>query len=78
MGAGVVPMQFAADGIETDVVEINGASIPMAEKFFDFDAQRSTSRWAMVEKFLNQRIAPTMPFCWMRFWGFLAEPPHDS
>ena len=39
MGAGVVPMQFAADGIETDVVEINGASIPMAEEFFDFDAQ---------------------------------------
>ena len=35
MGAGVVPMQFAADGIETDVVEINGASIPMVEEFFD-------------------------------------------
>ena len=44
-------MRFAADGIETDVVEINGASIPMAEEFFDFDASKSTSPWAMADSF---------------------------
>ena len=54
MGAGVVPMQFAADGIETDVVEINGASIPMAEEFFDFDASKVNLTVGDGRQFLNQ------------------------
>lgn len=54
MGAGVVPMQFAADGIETDVVEINGASIPMAEKFFDFDVSKVNLTVGDGRQFLNQ------------------------
>ena len=40
MGVGVVPMQFAADGIQTDVVEINGAVVPMAEEYFFFDSTK--------------------------------------
>ena len=54
MGAGVVPMQFAADGIETDVVEINGASIPMAEEFFDFDVSKVNLTVGDGRQFLNQ------------------------
>ena len=36
MGVGVVPMDFANDGAKVDVVEINPAVVPIAEKFFDF------------------------------------------
>lgn len=54
MGAGVVPMQFAHAAIETDVVEINGASIPMAEEFFDFDSTKVQLTVGDGRQFLNQ------------------------
>lgn len=37
MGIGIVPMDFARDGAKVDVVEINPAVVPVAQKFFDFD-----------------------------------------
>ncbi|RRJ95733.1 methyltransferase domain-containing protein [Opitutaceae bacterium TAV4] len=37
MGVGIVPMQFAREGASVDVVEINPAVLPLAERFFDFD-----------------------------------------
>jgi SAM-dependent methyltransferase len=37
MGIGIVPMQFAREGATVDVVEINPAVIPLAEKHFHFD-----------------------------------------
>jgi hypothetical protein len=54
MGVGVVPMQFAADGIRTDVVEINGAVVPMAEEFFDFDSSKVNLTIGDGRQFLNQ------------------------
>ena len=40
MGVGIVPMQFAAEGAQVDIVEINPAVVPIAEKYFDFDPAR--------------------------------------
>jgi Spermidine synthase len=40
MGVGIVPMEFARDGIAVDVVEINPAVVPVAERFFDFDSKK--------------------------------------
>lgn len=37
MGVGIVPMEFASRGAQVDVVEINPAVVPVAEKFFDLD-----------------------------------------
>jgi spermidine synthase len=40
MGVGIVPMEFARDGVKVDVVEINPAVVPVAEQFFGLDAKR--------------------------------------
>ena len=40
MGVGIVPMAFARDGARVDVVEINPAVVPIAQKFFDFGAKQ--------------------------------------
>ncbi len=37
MGVGIVPGQFARDGRQVDVVEINPAIVPIARHWFDFD-----------------------------------------
>jgi len=37
MGVGIVPMEFARAGVNVDVVEINPAVVPVAQKFFNFD-----------------------------------------
>ncbi len=37
LGVGIVPMQFAREGARVDVVEINPAVLPVAERFFGFD-----------------------------------------
>lgn len=40
MGVGIVPMHFANRGAAVDVVEINPAVVPLAEKWFGFDDSR--------------------------------------
>ncbi len=40
MGVGIVPMVFARENAQVDVVEINPAAVPLATKYFDFDASR--------------------------------------
>jgi spermidine synthase len=40
MGVGIVPMEFYRDGSKVDVVEINPAVLPVAERFFDFDRSK--------------------------------------
>lgn len=40
MGVGVVPMQFADMGARVDVVEINDAIVPVAQKYFNFEATK--------------------------------------
>lgn len=42
LGVGVVPMQFAKEQTRVDVVEINPAVVPLAETYFDFDADAVT------------------------------------
>jgi spermidine synthase len=37
MGVGIVPRELAREGVQVDVVEINPAVVPIAQKFFDFD-----------------------------------------
>ena len=37
MGIGIVPRELAREGVQTDVVEINPAIVPVAQKYFDFD-----------------------------------------
>ncbi|HEV2208185.1 MAG TPA: fused MFS/spermidine synthase [Verrucomicrobiae bacterium] len=37
LGMGIVPMDFARQGARVDVVEINPAVVPVAQKFFDLD-----------------------------------------
>jgi spermidine synthase len=37
LGVGIVPGALAKEGVQTDVVEINPAIVPVAQKYFDFD-----------------------------------------
>jgi spermidine synthase len=37
LGVGLVPRELAASGVSVDVVEINPAVVPIAEKYFDLD-----------------------------------------
>ena len=41
LGAGIVPMQFARTGIAADVVEIDPASLHVAQRYFGFDPARA-------------------------------------
>lgn len=40
LGVGIVPMQFARENIRVDVVEINPAVVPLAQRFFDLEPER--------------------------------------
>jgi len=40
LGVGIVPMDFARRGARVDVVEINPAVVPVAERFFDMDPKQ--------------------------------------
>ena len=40
LGVGIVPMAFAGAGARVDVVEINPAVVPVAQRFFDFEPDR--------------------------------------
>lgn len=40
LGVGIVPMQFATNGARVDVVEINPAVVPIAEKYFDLQPDK--------------------------------------
>jgi spermidine synthase len=54
MGAGIVPMKLADDGITVDVAEINGEVIPMAERFFGFDSSKVNVSISDGRQFLNK------------------------
>jgi predicted membrane-bound spermidine synthase len=40
MGVGIVPMKFAREGAKVDVVEINEAVVPVAQKYFDLQPEK--------------------------------------
>lgn len=54
LGIGIVPMDFAAQGSRVDVVEINPAIVPIAEKFFDLDPSQMTITIDDGRHFLNR------------------------
>jgi spermidine synthase len=53
MGIGIAPMQFARDGARVDVVEINPAVVPVAEKWFDLDPKMLNITIGDGRQFLN-------------------------
>lgn len=40
LGVGIVPMQFAREDVRVDVVEINPAVVPLAQRYFDLEPTR--------------------------------------
>jgi spermidine synthase len=54
LGVGIVPMEFAREGARVDVVEINPAVVPLAAKYFDFDAARLNIIYGDGRYYLNQ------------------------
>ena len=54
MGVGIVPMAFAHEGAQVDIVEINPAVLPVAANYFNFDPSKVTIRFADGRQYLNQ------------------------
>jgi len=54
LGVGIVPMQFARDGARVDVVEINPAVVPVAQRFFDLDPAKLNIRIGDGRPYLNR------------------------
>ncbi|MBN9689524.1 MAG: fused MFS/spermidine synthase [Verrucomicrobia bacterium] len=55
MGVGIVPTLFAREGAKVDVVEINPAVVPVAQKFFDLDLSLFSLTLGDGRQFLNGR-----------------------
>lgn len=54
LGVGIVPGQFAREGVQVDVVEINSAVVPVAERFFDLDPSKMRITIGDGRQFLNR------------------------
>jgi spermidine synthase len=54
MGVGIAPMEFARDGARVDVVEINPAIVPVAEKWFDLEPKKLNITIGDGRQFLNE------------------------
>jgi spermidine synthase len=54
MGIGIVPRELAREAVQTDVVEINPAIVPVAQKFFDFDPAAVTIHIGDGRYFINK------------------------
>lgn len=54
LGVGIVPMDFARDGVRVEVVEINPAVVPLARQFFGLEPQRLKLHFGDGRYFLNQ------------------------
>lgn len=53
MGVGIVPSQLAREGVKCDVVEINDAIVPIAQRFFDLDTNSFQLHIGDGRHFLN-------------------------
>jgi len=53
MGVGIVPRELAREGAAVDVVEINPAVVPVAQKYFDLDPKEFRLFIADGRQFLN-------------------------
>lgn len=54
MGVGIVPMEFAREGAKVDLVEINPAVVPVAERFFNFDRTKVNLHLGDGRYFVNR------------------------
>lgn len=54
LGVGIVPMQFAREGARVDVVEINPAIVPVAEKYFGLEPARLSLTIGDGRAFVNR------------------------
>ncbi len=54
LGVGIVPMDFARQGAHVDVVEINPAVVPVAQKFFGFEPAKVNITIDDARHFLNR------------------------
>jgi spermidine synthase len=54
LGAGIVPMDFVGQRAQVDVVEINPAVVPVAEKYFNLERDRVNLRIDDGRHFLNR------------------------
>jgi predicted membrane-bound spermidine synthase len=54
LGVGIVPMDFARQGVRVDVVEINPAVVPVAREFFDLEPDRLAITLDDARHFLNR------------------------
>lgn len=54
LGIGIVPMEFARQGAQVDVVEINPAVVPVAVKYFDLEPDKFTISFDDGRHFLNR------------------------
>lgn len=53
LGIGIVPMRFAREGAQVDVVEINPAAVPMARRFFGLEPERMNMTLGDGRQFVN-------------------------
>ena len=54
LGVGIVPMEFVREGARVDVVEINPAVVPLAEKYFDLEPARLNIIYGDGRHYLNE------------------------
>ena len=54
LGVGIVPMEFAREGARVDVVEINPAVVPLAERFFGLESARMNLTIDDGRRFVNR------------------------
>lgn len=54
MGVGIVPSQLAREGVKVDVVEINEAVVPIAQRFFDLKPEQLNIQIGDGRHFLNR------------------------
>ena len=57
LGVGIVPMQFAREGVQTDVIEINPAVAPVAARYFEFQPGQVHLEIGDGRSFLNRAPA---------------------
>ena len=54
LGVGIVPRQFAQEGARVEVIEINPAVVPLAQRHFDLDPQPLRIHFGDGRYFVNQ------------------------
>jgi spermidine synthase len=76
LGVGIVPRGFAEEGVKVDVIEINPAVVPIAERFFDLDRSKLNISIGDGRYFVNK--APSSKYDAIILDAFLGDscPSH--